>query len=1176
MSHFDLIRGQARMFRRQICGEESDALVSAEQLLDKVETFTRVRRLGLEKGDPLLCGALAILDENRIYFDKTLEKKFALYCQTHEYAHLHLHGDSTHCTPEEINFSVSETEAFDAESRVLGYGQSERLEREANVFAAEFLLPCSLAMSAFRQKNLKAKAIAEAVGLPLKLVYSQLAQSLIEVQSSKCKVQSESEFQTLNFKFENESQSEIRNLKSEIGRDQSPKTEDQTQTNASQTEICPTLLEAAPGTGKTRTLIERVCFLLKKKAVAPESILALTFSNKAAEEMRERIGGAVDKETAAKIYITTFHAFGLEILRKYHNAANLTANAPVIDRITAVELLEEKLLSLQLKHFQNLREPLENLPKILSTISRAKDELVSAEDFQKLSEAQFAGAETPVERETAEKCLETARVYRIYDGILRKRNLLDYGDLIFRSVCLLRENAAIREAINEEFRHVLVDEYQDVNRAGAEFLRLVSNNGKGVWAVGDARQAIYRWRGAATARNIRDFAKDFPEAQSLYLGKNYRSRPHIVAAVSTFAKELNEPETEESFTDWQAHRNEENGEIRFAVTENLTEEAAWMAERMRELQAKGTAWREQAVIARTHKTLQRVAEELEKHKIPFVYIGNWLESDAMRDLISWLAFAGGGDKYAIVRVANFADYQIPFADIQRVVRCAVENKCATVEAVRSLSKSEDFSDATKNGFLRLLEDYDSIPAENTIWTILANYLFENGSYLDDAEDGFSAQTPLVLYQLLQLAQAFDQKTEAKKLPREIVITEFLRYVRRLKMFGEEQALQQLPVSLAATDAVRLLTIHASKGLEFEAVFVPHLGARFYPKSGKGNLCPLPEGITDSDEKVEHAQEEKCLFFVAISRARQFLCLSRSTHYGKQPSNASPFLKALATHLPFSPESGATWHSRNFQPETDEKIESRSEDENCSPSEFYLRELEDYDICPRRYFYQNNLPREKSSGAIYLEFHRCLHAALNFGLDEAAAKRSTSLEKLREIFQDKWMQSTHSTHAYAELYQTEAEEILQNIFSLLSADSGESSFLRRGKHYFDLPNGRVLFAPSFTRQSKNADGETRILVEHWRSGKLRKKESDETLYQLAHEAARQHLNGGEVEVKVSSLKNSEEIFVPRKLKRGREIAVEEKFSALIKAIDGIKRRNFSPKPHENCSSCQFYFICLRGD
>ncbi len=935
MSHFDLIRQQARDFRRQICGENYDELFSAETLLQMTEDFTMIKRFAAEKGDVILCGASAVLDENRIYFDKTLPKNYALYCQAHEYAHLRLHELSARCTPEQINFSVAETESFDAESRVLGYGQSEKTEREANAFASEFLLPCILVRKAFSEEKLNASSIARKIGLPVNLVYSQFAQSLIETQNSKFKIQNES-------------------------KDQKTKTEDQTQIVASQTEICPTLLEAAPGTGKTRTLVERICYLLQEKSVAPESILALTFSNKAAEEMRERIAVAVDKETATRIYMTTFHAFGLNLLRKYHNAAKLPDNAPVIDRITAIELLEENLVSLELKHFQNLREPLGNLPSILATISRAKDELVSKEDFQKLTEAQASKAETAKEVEIAEKCLETARVYRIYDELLRERNLLDYGDLIFRSVCLLRENKTIRDWVNEEFQHVLVDEYQDVNRASAELLRLISNNGNGVWAVGDARQAIYRWRGAATSRNLRDFAKDFPESQNLFLGKNYRSRPHIIGAVSTFAKELDESGESESFTDWQAHREEETGEIRFAVTENLAEEAAWMAEQMNDLRKKGiAAWREQAVIARTHKTLQKVAGELEKHKIPILYVGNWLESEIVRDLLSWLAFVSG-DRYALVRVANFAAYKIPFADVQRIIAYSVENKISITEAINFPATINDFDETVKENFLKLAKDFASAPPEASIWNLLTNYLFENGSYLADWQNELNASARLALYQLLQLAQAFDSKNKTKNLSREATIRDFLRYVRRLKMFGEEQALQQLPASMQETDAVRMLTIHACKGLEFEAVFIPFLGGRYYPKSSKGNVCPLPEGVTDLDEKTEHAHEEKCLFFVAISRARQILCLSRSTRYGRQTSNASLFLKSLTEHLPFSPESGATWYSKYFQPEPDELIKI-SLIENLHKPEFFLRELKDYETCPRRYFYQTRLKREKTSG-----------------------------------------------------------------------------------------------------------------------------------------------------------------------------------------------------------------------
>lgn len=1140
MSHFDLIRRQASDFRRQICGEMFDELLPAETLLKMTAESTRIKCLPIEKNDILLYGSAAVLDDKRIYFDKTLPKNYAVFCQAHEFAHFRLHEISAHCVTEQINFSVVETESFDAESRVLGYGKSERTEREANCFAAEFLLPCDLARKAFAENNLNASQIAKKIGISVNLVYSQLAQSLISTENERQK---------------------IKDPFTEI---ESSKSVDETQINASQTEISPTLLEAAPGTGKTRTLIERICFLLKEKNVAPESILALTFSNKAAEEMRERVAKTVAEETATRLYITTFHAFGLNLLRKFHNAARLSANASVIDRITAVELLEELLLSLELKHFQNLREPLENLPAILATISRAKDEIISAEDFQKLSEKQFEKAQTAEEIEKAEKCLETARVYRIYDELLRERKLLDYGDLIFRSVQLLRENASIREAVNDEFQYVLVDEYQDVNRVSAELLRLISNSGNGVWAVGDARQAIYRWRGAATTRNIRDFSKDFPDPQNLYLGKNYRSRPNIVAAVSTFAKEINESETNESFTDWAAHRAEETGEIRFAVTENLSEEAAWIAKQMRDLHEKGIAWREQAVIARTHKILGKIAEKLEKQNIPVLYIGNWLESEIVRDMLSWLAFIGD-DKYAIVRVANFAAYKISFADAQRVISDSIDKRISVFEAIKPLTAATDFNEDSKTAFEKLLEDFAQMPDDSAIWKILTNYLFENSSYLKTFTNKINASESLAVYQLLRLAQAFDAKNVSANFTRDSAIREFLRYVRRLKSFGEEQALQQLPVSMRETDAVRLLTIHASKGLEFEAVFVPYLGARYYPKSSAGSICPLPEDITKLNEKDEREKEEKSLFFVAISRARQILCLSRSIKYGKQPSNASPFLKSLAEHLPFSPESGATWLSHDFTKETVE-ICDISSTEDLQKSEFYLRELEDYEKCPRRYFYQTRLKKEKSAGAIYLEFHRALYKSLNFCLDAATADRQISFEELQNFFHEN---RTYSAHAYAELYNKEAFEILQNAYKKIFVELHNDGFKRKIFHV-DLPNGRVLFQPDFFYESENEIGEKQISAQYWRNNKLRKKESDAIIYQLFHENAKQ--NNIEAEINVSSLKTGEKIFVPRKLRRGKEIPLEEKFSSLIKAVDGILRRDFSPSPNDACPDCRFYFIC----
>jgi len=386
-------------------------------------------------------------------------------------------------------------------------------------------------------------------------------------------------------------------------------------------------------------------------------------------------------------------------------------------------------------------------------------------------------------------------------------------------------------------------------------------------------------------------------------------------------------------------------------------------------------------------------------------------------------------------------------------------------------------------------------------------------------------------------------------------------VRRLKIFGEEQSLQQLLVSMQGTDAVRLLTIHASKGLEFEAVFVPHLGGRYYPKPGKSNKCPLPEDVTDLDEKAERSKEEKSLFFVAISRARQVLCLSRSVVYGKQSSNASPFLKALAAHLPFSPESGATWYSPNYQSESKEIIEPPANADNFQKTEFFLRELADYESCPQRYFYQTRLKKEKTSDTVYLEFHRAVHKALNFCIEERTANRPLSLENLRAVFTENF---PHSMHAFGKLYEREADEILQNAFEQLSA--APENQIKKRIFYFDLPNGRVLFSPDFFSEETKG----KILAHYWRNAKLRKKESDETVYQLLHERAKQ--DGVEAEISVVSLKNGEQIFVPRKFRRGKEIPPEEKFSSLIDAVNGILSNEFSPKPSDNCPNCRFYFIC----
>ena len=269
------------------------------------------------------------------------------------------------------------------------------------------------------------------------------------------------------------------------------------------------LVEAGPGTGKTRTLVGRILELVQNRQVDPASILVLTFSNKAAEEMRERLAQVLP-EQARLLTMGTFHAFGLELLRKHGSCIGVPPKPVVLDPMAALFFLESHLPLLPLNHYQNLPEPAYPLRDVLRAISRAKDELVDPTGYQVYAQRMLdLAGEDAKAREAGEKALEVGQIYAIYQSLLDQRGLLDYGDLIAKSVRLLQEHPGLRETLRAQYPHILVDEYQDVNRACARFLQELAGNGAGLWVVGDVRQSVYRFRGATPA-NMTVFDQDFP------------------------------------------------------------------------------------------------------------------------------------------------------------------------------------------------------------------------------------------------------------------------------------------------------------------------------------------------------------------------------------------------------------------------------------------------------------------------------------------------------------------------------------------------------------------------------------------------------------------------------------------------------------------------------------------
>jgi DNA helicase-2/ATP-dependent DNA helicase PcrA len=342
LQHWDEIRLKARHWRRIVL-ERSGGDVSAEALLTAASSVTGVSCEGLPPEDSLLFGAHAVLRLGVVWFDRTRERWQQLFDQAHEYGHFWLGVEGCLCGAADLNWEASEDSVPIGISRVEGYGPHERRELEANVFARELLLPGNTLRQWFLEEGLNASRISKHVGMPEGLVWHQLSRALLSPE-----------------------------LPDKLERSSDPSSEfvlDDKQKRAAYIDHGPILVDAGPGTGKTRTLTGRIGYLLTQPNVKPEQILALTYTNKAAEEMRSRVA-LIAPEKAQRIWMGTFHAFGLELLRKFYEKCGLTEKPKVIDELDAQLLLERSLGSLKLSHYRSLSEPTRYMRDILSAISR--------------------------------------------------------------------------------------------------------------------------------------------------------------------------------------------------------------------------------------------------------------------------------------------------------------------------------------------------------------------------------------------------------------------------------------------------------------------------------------------------------------------------------------------------------------------------------------------------------------------------------------------------------------------------------------------------------------------------------------------------------------------------------------------------------------------------------------
>ncbi|STO09164.1 DNA helicase PcrA [Exiguobacterium aurantiacum] len=617
----------------------------------------------------------------------------------------------------------------------------------------------------------------------------------------------------------------------------------------------PLLIMAGAGSGKTRVLTHRVAYLMASKQIAPWNILAITFTNKAAREMKDRIARLVGG-VADDIWISTFHSMCVRILRRDIDRIRYDRNFSILDSSDQLTAIKQVLKELNL-------DPKKYEPRtLLGMISNHKNELRTPQDAAGLV------GNNPYEKVISD-------VYTAYEKKLKHNNVLDFDDLIMKAIQLFQEAPDVLAFYQKKFQYIHVDEYQDTNRAQYTLVKLLAEAHENLCVVGDSDQSIYRWRGADIA-NILTFEKDYPSAHVILLEQNYRSTKRILEAANGVIQNNSGRKDKQLWTE-----NAEGEKLLLHVASDDRDEAFFIINQMKELRQEGIDYGEMAVLYRTNAQSRGLEEMLLKSNIPYKMVGGtkFYERKEIKDVLAYLRLIANPDEdISFVRVVNEPKRGIGAATVDKLGDFASMQGVSLMEAIRDIELSGIAPrTATKLAeFRKLIIDLRQMADYLSISELIEEVLKKSGyEEMLKIEKTLEAESRLEnLQEFLSVAQNFEKESDEQTL---VAFLTDLTLVSDLDSLEEVDELHQ----------VTLMTLHSAKGLEFPVVFLIGMEEGLFPHS---------RSLNDPEEM----EEERRLAYVGITRAEKRLYLTRAQSrmlYGRFQNNPeSRFLHELPETL----------------------------------------------------------------------------------------------------------------------------------------------------------------------------------------------------------------------------------------------------------------------------------------
>ncbi len=621
----------------------------------------------------------------------------------------------------------------------------------------------------------------------------------------------------------------------------------------------PLLILAGAGSGKTRVLTHRIAYLIDERGVNPWNILAITFTNKAAEEMRQRVDSLV-AFGAESIWVSTFHSMCVRILRRFIERLGYENRFTIYDTDDQKTLMKEvcRKVDIDTKVFKER--------SLLSAISSAKNEMILPDEFELNAGGDFGQQ-------------KIAKVYREYEAQLKSNNALDFDDLLVKTVQLLETQPDVLEYYQERFRYIMVDEYQDTNTVQFRLVSLLAGKYKNLCVVGDDDQSIYKFRGA-NIRNILDFEHEFPDTHVIKLEQNYRSTGNILDAANGVISNNKGRKEKTLWTD-----NGEGEKVHLRQFDTAYDEAEFIAEDIRRGVREGASYNDNAVLYRTNAQSRLFEEKFIAMNIPYKIVGgiNFYARREIKDLLAYLKTVDNGqDDLAVRRIINVPKRGIGLTTINRIQESAAERGIGFYEALMApeLVPGVGRSASKLDSFAALIEYFKGRADQESISDLLREILEKTG-YIEslESEDKVEAEARIEnIDELLNKAAAYEEDCQDRdEEPTLSVFLEEVALVADIDSLDEDQ------------DYVVLMTLHSAKGLEF-----PHV----YLAGMEDGLFPSYMTITSDDN--EDLEEERRLCYVGITRAERELTLTcarrRMVRGETQYNKLSRFVKEIPMNL----------------------------------------------------------------------------------------------------------------------------------------------------------------------------------------------------------------------------------------------------------------------------------------